>query len=34
MSEKWASKNIPNLKGKVIIVTGANIGIGFEDAKE
>ena len=34
MSEKWTSKNIPDLSGKVFIVTGANSGIGFEAAKE
>ncbi len=34
MSEKWTTKNIPNLSGKVFIVTGANSGIGFEAAKE
>ncbi len=34
MSEKWTTKNIPNLSGKVSIITGANSGIGFEAAKE
>lgn len=34
MSEKWTTKNVPNLSGKVFIVTGANSGIGFEAAKE
>ncbi|MCE7743687.1 MAG: SDR family NAD(P)-dependent oxidoreductase [Candidatus Heimdallarchaeota archaeon] len=33
MREKWTAKNIPDLSGKVIIVTGANSGLGFEDAK-
>ena len=34
MSEKWTTRNIPNLSEKVFIVTGANSGIGFEAAKE
>jgi len=34
MREKWTTKNIPDLSGKVFIVTGANSGIGFEAAKE
>jgi NAD(P)-dependent dehydrogenase (short-subunit alcohol dehydrogenase family) len=34
MSENWTTDNIPDLSGKVIIVTGANSGIGFEAAKE
>lgn len=34
MSEKWTTKNVPNLSGKVIIVTGGNSGIGFAAAKE
>jgi len=28
----WTTKNIPNQSGKTIIVTGANVGIGFETA--
>lgn len=31
--EKWTTVNIPNLKGKVIIVTGGNSGLGFESVK-
>ena len=34
MSRNWTTNDIPDLTGKVIIVTGANSGIGFEASKE
>ncbi|MCP4357661.1 MAG: SDR family NAD(P)-dependent oxidoreductase [Chloroflexi bacterium] len=33
MSNKWTLQDIPNLAGKVIIVTGANSGLGLESTK-
>ena len=33
MSNKWTQKDIPDLTGKVIVVTGANSGLGFECSK-
>lgn len=32
-SKNWTYKDIPNLKGKTIIVTGGNCGLGFEAVK-
>ena len=34
MQSNWTTIDIPDQSGKVIIVTGANSGIGFETAKE
>lgn len=33
MSNKWAQNDIPDLTGKVVIVTGANSGLGLESTK-
>ena len=34
MNKNWTTDDIPDLTGKVIIVTGSNSGLGFEEAKE
>lgn len=33
MSNKWTTNDMPDLTGKVVIVTGANSGIGYESVK-
>ena len=30
---KWTAEHIPDLTGKVIIVTGGNSGLGYESVK-
>ena len=33
MSEKWTEENIPDQTGRVVLITGANSGIGYEAAR-
>ena len=34
MATVWTAKDIPDLTGKVIIVTGGNSGLGYESVKK
>ena len=33
MNREWIKQDIPDLTGKIVVVTGANSGLGFESSK-
>ena len=33
MRQRWDSEDIPDLSGKIMIVTGGNSGLGYEAVK-
>ena len=33
MSNKWTKQDIPDMTGKIVIITGANSGLGLESTK-
>jgi len=32
MTDKWTTADIPNLTGKIVVITGANSGLGYESS--
>jgi len=31
--ERWITRNVPDMAGKVVVITGANSGLGFQEAR-